>query len=127
MRQVNGSGLVRLDQEELREISPESTRVQRKLLLKTIRALEATSQVSPWLGPAPECSCGIVPRTHLRPDLDCVLQNLSSTGALFRELNVWFPGKFRSIADTPLHENGDTIVVAAIHKVRVDAHFGRWR
>ena len=34
-----------------------------------------------------------------------------------RQLNAWFPGEFRAIADAPLYEHGETTVVHAKHKV----------
>jgi len=36
---------------------------------------------------------------------------------LLRQLNAWFPGEFRSIADPPLYARDDTTVVRATHKV----------
>ena len=36
---------------------------------------------------------------------------------LLRQLNEWFPGEFRAIADAPLYEHGETTVVQATHKV----------
>ena len=45
------------------------------------------------------------------------MQNPSNTSALLRQLNVWFPGEFRAIVDTPLYARGETTVVQATHRV----------
>ena len=50
MRQINGTDLRGMELEELCEISPASTRVERKMLLRTIQDIETVSQVSLWLG-----------------------------------------------------------------------------
>ena len=45
------------------------------------------------------------------------MQNPTNTGSLLSQLNVWFPGEFRSIVDPPLYAREDTTVVQATHKV----------
>ena len=36
---------------------------------------------------------------------------------LLDQLNVWFHGKFRAIADPPIYDRGNTTIVRATHKV----------
>ena len=49
MPQINGAGLHGMDLEEVGEISPSSTRVERKMLLRAIQDIETLSQVLLWL------------------------------------------------------------------------------
>ena len=50
MRQIKGTGLRGMNLTELGEISPASTRVERKMLLRTIQDIETASQVPVLLG-----------------------------------------------------------------------------
>ena len=78
--------------QDLVDISPQSTRIERKLLLRYIQDIEAAAQVT--------------------------LDSLSTEHEeLRRQLNVWFPGKFRAASGTPLYTHDDTTVVRATHKV----------
>ena len=48
-------------------------------------------------------------------------QNPSGTTGLLRQLNTWFPGEFRAIADAPLYARAETTVVQATYKVSSNA------
>ena len=85
------------DPEDVQEYAPQCTRVECKLLLRRIQDITAVTEVS----------------------LQVPLQNLSTDhDGLLRQLNMWFPGKFRAALGTPLYVHDDTTVVRATHKVR---------
>ena len=82
-----------MNMEEILQISPSSTRAECKALLRSIANIEAATELS--------------------------VQNLSTDhDGLLRQLNMWFPGKFRAALGTPLYVHDDTTVVRATHKVR---------
>ena len=90
--QINGAVLRDLKIGDIAEIAPRATRVERKLLLRTIQDIQAATEVS--------------------------LQKLSTENeGLLRQVNELFPGKFRTATGTPLYAHDDTTVVQAKHKV----------
>ena len=90
--QVDGATLLDLKMEDLAEIAPGATRAETKLLRRIIRDIQVATEVS--------------------------LQQLSTENeGLLRQLNKWFPGKFRTAIGTPLYVHDETTVVRAAHKV----------
>ena len=90
--QINGAVLRQLKMGDIAEIAPRATRVERKLLLRTIQDIRIATEVS--------------------------LRKLSTENeGLLRQLNEWFPGNFRTATGTPLYAHEDTTVVQATHKV----------
>ena len=90
--QVDGAALRDLNMEDIAEIAPGATRAETKLLLRSIRDMQVATEVS--------------------------LQQLSTENeGLLRQLNKWFPGKFRTAIGTPLYAHDETTVVRATHKV----------
>ena len=78
--------------EDIVEIAPDATRAETKLLLRSIRDMQAATEVS--------------------------LQQLSTENeGLLRQLNKWFSGKFRTAIGTPLYAHEETTVVQSTHKV----------
>ena len=78
--------------EDMADIAPGATRAETKLLLRSIRDIQAATEVS--------------------------LQQLSTENeGLLRQLNKWFPGKFRAAVAEPLYSHDDTTVVRSTHKV----------
>lgn len=114
MYQISGADLQGMDLEELHEISPNRTRVERKLLLQMIEDIQAVAQVSLVLcWPYCVLDMGVRQRhTHIFAHV----QNPSNTSGLLRQLKEWFPGDFRAIVGT-LYVKDDTTVVQATHKV----------
>ena len=115
MRQIGGAGIQGINLQELGELAPESTRVERALLLRTIRDLDTATQVSHGLS-----LC--MRRTAMHPNIivlpHCItVQSLSVKTDVLGQLNVWFPGKFRAITDPPIYDRADTTIVRATHKV----------
>ena len=108
---------------ELREISPNRTRAECKLLLRRIKEVQAASQVAMRV----RCACRynvvgkLCARAYFLNSLiyflrEC-LQNSTSGIGLLHQLNVLFPVEFRAIEQPFLHARGDTTVVKATHKV----------
>ena len=90
--QINGADLRDLNMKDIAAIAPRATRVERKLVLRTIQEIQVATEVS--------------------------LRKLSTENeGLLRQLNELFPGKFRTATGTPLYAHGDTTVVQATHKV----------
>ena len=78
--------------EDIAEIALDATRAETRLLLRIIRDIKAATEVS--------------------------LQQISTENeGLLRQLNKWFPGKFRTATGTPMYAHDDTTVVRAAHKV----------
>ena len=112
---------------ELREISPNRTRAECKLLLRRIKEVQAASQVTVWV----RFACRYIYiynvvdklRAHVHAFIFLIyffrecLQNSTSGIGLLHQLNVLFPLEFRTIEQPFLHERGDTTVVKATHKV----------
>ena len=81
-----------MSMEEIPQVAPGATRVEYKVLWRSIQDIEAATQIS--------------------------LQSLSTENeGLLRQLNNWFPGKFRAAVGTPLYAHDDTTVLRATHKV----------
>ena len=115
---------------ELREISPNRTRAECKLLLRRIKEVQSASQVTMWARFA--CRYNVagklrarVHHVHILQILNDFLifflreypQNSTSGIGLLHQLNILFPLEFRAIEQPFLHERGDTTVVKATHKV----------
>ena len=113
MSQITGDDLDDMSLEILRDTAPDRTRAECKLLLQTVSDIQTASQV---------CCCVFVCPVAYRAAVtfkpDFASQNPSNARGLLRQLNVWFPGEFRAIADAPLYSRGETTVVQATHKVR---------
>ena len=77
---------------DIQEISPLACRIECKLLLCIIRDMTTTTQIS-------------------------LLSLLTENEGLLKQLNTWFPGRFRAAVGTPLYAHDDTTVVRATHKV----------
>ena len=90
--QINGAVLRDLKTQDILDIAPRATRVESKLLLRTVKDMQVATEVS--------------------------LQKLSTENeGLLRQLNTWFAGNFRTATGTPLYAHDETTVVQAIHKV----------
>jgi len=90
-RAINGATLRDMNMVDIEEISPRASRVECKLLLRIIRDMTTTTQIS--------------------------LLGLSTENeGLLEQLNTWFPGRFRAAVGTPLYAHDDTTVVQATHK-----------
>ena len=90
--QVDGTALRDLKMEDIGEVAPDATRAESKLLLRSIRDIQVATEVS--------------------------LQQLSTENeGLLRQLNKWFPGKFRTAIATPVYAHEETTVVRSTHKV----------
>ena len=90
--QIDGAALRDLKVEDIAEIAPRATRAESKLLLRVIQDIQVATEVS--------------------------LHQLSTENeGLLRQLNKWFPGKFRTAIGTPLYAHDETTVVQATHKV----------
>ena len=96
--------------EQVREISPGHTRVEYKLLLRRIKDLQGVSQVFSRFCLASYISIYSVSSAFAS-------QDPSNMRGLLRQLNTWFHGEFRSIAEPALYARDDTTVVQATHKV----------
>ena len=90
--QIDGATLQGLKPEDISDIVPGATRVETKLLLRGIKDMTAVAEIS--------------------------LHNVSTDNeGLLRQLNTWFPGKFRAASGNPLYAHDETKVVLATHKV----------
>ena len=90
--QIDGATLRGLKPEDIEDIAPGVTRVEKKLLLRSIQDMTAVAEVS--------------------------LYDVSTDNeGLLRQLNTWFPGKFRAASGDPLYAHDETKVVLATHKV----------
>jgi len=88
---IDGADLRDMEMQDIAEIATRATSAERKLLLRIIHDIQ-------------------VP-------LGASLQSLPQENeGLLRQLNAWFPGKFRAAIGTPLYGHDETTLVQATHK-----------